>query len=72
MLRSLVGCFVRPGLGVLQCSRELRCAESTGTVPGRCDRHKASESLLKDSSGWQEHSDSHAESKVQVLAACQS
>lgn len=71
MLRSLVGCFVHTGLGVLQCSRELRYAESTGSVPGKCDGYKPSESSLKDSSGWQEHSDFHAEFKLQVLAACQ-
>lgn len=51
MLRSLVGCFVHTGLGVLQCSRELRYAERTGTVPGKCDGYKPSESSLKDSSG---------------------
>lgn len=52
MLRSLMGCFVHTGLGMLQCSRgDLRYAESTGTVPGKCDGYKPSESSLKDSSG---------------------
>lgn len=69
-----MGCFVHTGSGVSQCQqcRDLRYAESIGTMPGKCDGYKPSESSLKDSSGWQEHSDFHAESKLQVLAACQS
>lgn len=70
MLRSFVGCFVHTGLDVLQCSSELRYAESTGTVPAKCDGYKPSESSLKDSSGCQEHW-LPPESKLQVLAACQ-
>lgn len=67
MLRSFVGCFVHTGLDVLQCSPELRYAESTGTVPAKCDGYKPTESSLKDSSGWQEHSDFHLNPSCRCL-----